>query len=137
MTRQFCLKKYGRKPKKKPDVLICFHLKQGDFSMPMINFATCSNEDLLMYFAIDRINTAITEEIRIRIKVSQQGEISEQDDQLIEAIATKLETMEETDSDSLRMPKRQKKLAKEITALQQQLLQRMQGKASQQKRQRA
>ena len=105
--------------------------------MPMINFATCSNEDLLMYFAIDRINTAITEEIRIRIKVSQQGEISEQDDQLIEAIATKLETMEETDSDSLRMPKRQKKLAKEITALQQQLLQRMQGKASQQKRQRA
>jgi hypothetical protein len=94
--------------------------------MPMINLATRTNEDLLMCFAIDRRNSAIIEEIKRRIL--QHGEVSEQDDQLIEKIANKLEIMEETDTDSLSMSKRQKKLAEEITALQQQLLQKMQGK---------
>jgi len=100
--------------------------------MPMINLSTRTNEDLLMCLAIDRRNNAIVEEIKRRIL-----KINKKDDQLIEDIATKLETMEETDSDSLSMPERQKKLAKEITALQQQLLQRMRGKASQQKCQKA
>ena len=91
--------------------------------MPMINLSTRTNEDLLMCLAIDRRNNAIVEEIRRRIL-----KINEKDDKLIEEIADKLETMEETDSDSLSMSQRQKKLAEEITALQEQLLQRMQGK---------
>lgn len=103
--------------------------------MPMLNMATCSNEDLLMYFAIDRRNSAITEEIKRRIL--RQGEVSEQDSQLIENIVKKLKTMEETDSDSLSMPKRQKKLAKEIADLQKQLLQRMKGAPLQPERQTA
>ena len=98
---------------------------KGDFNMPMLNMATCSNEDSLMCFVIDRRNSAITEEIKRRIL--QQGEASEQDNRLIENIAKKLEIMEETDSDLLSMSRRQKRLEREIIGLQNQLLKRMRG----------